>query len=85
MKCAELDDVYGVKELCPKGDGEGHHHEGDDLGEEDPLEVAHIELLFGHDDEWRPGHDVSEPDEELADLVCSVIFVVFEHFETGEY
>ena len=84
MEGAELDDVDGVEELCPKWDGEGHHHEGDDLGEHNSPEVVDVELLFGDDNEWGPGHDVAEPEEELADLVGAVVFVVFEDFESGE-
>lgn len=54
MEGAELDDVDSIEEFGPQGDGEGHHHQGDDLGEEDALEVVDIELLLSHDDEGCP-------------------------------
>jgi hypothetical protein len=75
---AEGDDVDAVHELGPEGDEDGHHQEGDDLGEHESWEVVESELFFGDDDEGRPGHHVPDPDHELAGLVSPVVAVI-EH------
>ena len=82
MDRAELDDMHAVEQPRPQRDKQRHHQHRGYLGQDQSGQIIEPELLLGDDYEGCPRHDVAKSDEELAELIIAVFFVIDQH--TGD-